>query len=153
MTTYEHRQIAHFLIFVQLLIIALAVPLLLLTGEMPVLLFLVIAVTAACIVAVIAVFLKTRVDGDGVSWALTFGFPRGFVAFSNITTIERTKLGLLEGYASSGEFTTRSGWLWSPGGREAVTILTRDGRRVTLGTNRQQQLYEAIVERLSKPIA
>ena len=101
---------------------------------------------AAVLLAVAILFttLTTRVDADGVSWAFTAGRPGGSLAFSDIANVELTTTKFwLEGYGI--HWTIWHGWLWNVAGYGAVMLTTRDGKRITLGTDDPQGLFNAIV--------
>ena len=93
--------------------------------------------------------LKTRVDERGVSWAFTFGVPRGSIAFGDIAKVEIARTGWREGYGI--HWTFWHGWLWNVAGRSAVMLYTKRGNVITLGTNDPHGLYDAIVSRLPNP--
>ena len=86
--------------------------------------------------------LTTQVDPSGVSWSLTFGMPRGHVAFADLDRAEPATTNILEGWGV--HWTIWHGWLWKMWGFRAVQLFLRSGRRITLGTNDPHGLLAAI---------
>ena len=88
--------------------------------------------------------MQTRVDRNGVSWSLAWGWPGGHLPFANIAAVEPTELNWLERGNSGLTWTMWHGWLWHAAGSHAVEITKTDGGRLTLGTDDPQGLADAI---------
>jgi len=139
MQTYEHTQRAQWMVLL-LAVIAVAMAMgAFIYGPLQMLFLPAIIV----LIAIAFTTLSTRVDANGVSWAFTLGWPSYHVAFSEIDTLDVTTTNFwLEGYGI--HWTIWHGWLWNVSGYGAVMIRTRDGSRVTIGTDDPQGLFEAI---------
>lgn len=99
-------------------------------------------VAAMCVVFI---QLTTRVDQRGVSWSFTLSAIGGFIPFEEIADVQATTTRFWEGWGI--HWTILHGWLWNVAGFQGVMICKKDGRRVTLGTNDPQGLYEAILSK------
>jgi hypothetical protein len=86
--------------------------------------------------------LQTHVDETAIAWAFTFGFPAGRIALDDLANAAITETNLLEGWGI--HWTIWHGWLWNVQGFQAVELVRRDGRTVTIGTDDPQGLLEAI---------
>jgi hypothetical protein len=136
MQAYEHRQWAPWSIVILLVLIALTSAARH-DGEGVVALLLFFAIIAAGFAR-----LTTQVDRNGVLWSFTFGVPGGHLNFADLDHAELTRTNLLEGWGV--HWTLWHGWLWNVSGFRAVELFYRSGRRVTLGTDDPQGLFDAI---------
>jgi len=109
-----------------------------------------VAIAVIGIAGVIFTRLTIRVDANGVTWHLGWGWPGGALATSEIERAEITRTSLFEGWGI--HWTIWHGWLWNVGGFQAVEITKTDGSRITLGTDDPQGLFQAI-ERFRKGAA
>ena len=87
--------------------------------------------------------LNTSVDAASVQWAFGWGWPAGSLALAEIASVEITQTNLVEGFGI--HWTIWHGWLWNVGGFQAVELHTLSGKRITLGTDDPEGLYDAIV--------
>jgi hypothetical protein len=92
--------------------------------------------------------LKTRVDERGVSWNFGLSLPIGEIPFDEITDVQMTQTGMLEGFGI--HWTPRLGWLWKVSGRDAVMIRKKNGGIITLGSDDAAGLYAAITDCMIK---
>jgi hypothetical protein len=136
MQAYEHRQWAPWSILVLLVIIAAAST----AHRVPEALY-VFWVFLAIVVFGFA-RLTTQADRNGVMWSFTFGVPGGHVSFADLDHAEITRTNFFEGWGI--HWTVWHGWIWNVSGFRAVELFYRNGRRVTLGTDDPQGLFDAI---------
>jgi hypothetical protein len=80
--------------------------------------------------------------GDVLRACRRFGVPGGHVSFADLDHAEITRTNLFEGWGI--HWTLWHGWLWNVSGFRAVELFYRGGRRVTLGTDDPQGLFDAI---------
>lgn len=140
MMPYEHRQASQWMV----LILAIAAVLFAIAAFVSGAYAALVAPVVLIACAILFTTLQTRVDANGVSWAFTAGFPGGHLAFDEIADVAITTTNAwLEGYGL--HWTIWHGWLWNVSGYGAVMLTKRDGKRVTLGTDDPQGLYDAIV--------
>jgi hypothetical protein len=136
MQAYEHRQWAPWSIVIVLVLIA-AISYARHGGEALVALLVFVG-----IIVVGFARLTTQVDRNGVLWSFTFGVPGGHVNFADLDHAEITRTNMFEGWGI--HWTVWHGWLWNVSGFRAVELFYRNGRRVTLGTDDPQGLFDAI---------
>ncbi|HEY1975764.1 MAG TPA: hypothetical protein VGG89_04445 [Candidatus Baltobacteraceae bacterium] len=144
MPTYEHRQFSPGI----LLVVAVTFYALYragLTGPDSTAHLAAFAVVAAMCIGFVQ--LTTRVDSRGVAWSFTIGIPGGVIAFEDIDEVQTTTMRFWEGWGI--HWTILHGWLWNVAGYQGVMITKKNGRRVTLGTDDPQGLYEAILSKTS----
>jgi hypothetical protein len=136
---YEHRQSSQWVVLIMVVMAVAFAMAAFMTGAYA------LFPMAALFVAVGLDFstLTTRVGADGVSWSYTLGWPSGALLLGDIAKAEVTTTNVwLEGYGI--HWTIWHGWLWNVSGYGAVMMTTRSGRRITLGTDDPQGLYQAI---------
>ncbi len=76
-----------------------------------------------------------------VEWWFGFGWPRGRVLLDGLVDASATRGTLWQGW---GIYLTIAGWLWNVRALNAVRLRTAGSGSVLLGTNRPQELLDAI---------
>lgn len=106
--------------------------------------FLVAAIASAVVPIATVTFssLTIVVRDDAIVWWFGVGIPRGRLPLQDVTDASAARIAPWQGWTGI-HFTTR-GWLWNVGPGAAVRLRASSGRNVLLGTNRPQELLDAV---------
>ncbi|MFO1114875.1 MAG: hypothetical protein U1E28_04275 [Beijerinckiaceae bacterium] len=140
MSAYRHTQTG----WTMRLLAVGAAPLVVLldrTGEMRHNTPLLVVFAAVSILGLLFSSLTIEVDAEEVRWFFGPGVWRKSIARSEIASAIPVVNPWWSGYGI--RFMSR-GWLYNVGGRDAVEIMTKDGRMVRLGTDEPQSLARAL---------
>lgn len=104
-----------------------------------------LAIVASAAAMVVSGLLFTSltivVDGERLTWHFGAGVARRSVPRAEIVSVEPARTTWLEGWGI--HFTGR-GWLYNVGGRDAVLVTLRGGKRFLLGTDEAGALAAAL---------
>ncbi|HTX59028.1 MAG TPA: hypothetical protein VMH02_05065 [Verrucomicrobiae bacterium] len=143
---YRHEQVGRLLIAYLAAIAAAALAVLgfyAAAPSTPLLSKIVLAIVFVVPLLAIAAFarLTVCVEGSGVRWGLTFGFPGGFVPFDQVESVEIVPVSFWYGI---GIHLTVRGWVWNVALGRGVQIHRRAGLPIVLGTDDPEGLLQAI---------
>jgi hypothetical protein len=86
--------------------------------------------------------LSIRVEDGTLAWSMTFGFPAGRIAVSDIVETTIVPVTLLRGGIGIHGYPGR--WLWNVALGQGVSVQKADGNVVILGSDEPQALLDAI---------
>jgi hypothetical protein len=86
--------------------------------------------------------LSIRVEDGTLAWSMTFGFPSGSMAVSEIVQTQIVPVTLWRG--GIGIHGYPGNWLWNVALGQAVKVQKADGNVVVLGSDEPQALLDAI---------
>lgn len=98
-------------------------------------------VTVVLLLALMFSSLTIAVREDEVVWWFGLGWPRGRMLLADVLDAAATRTTPLQGW---GIHLTTSGWLWNVSGLNAVRLRNANKHIVLLGTDRPQELLDAI---------
>jgi hypothetical protein len=138
-------------LFVVILIVVAVIVLAVLSTGASRLLGAVIALGSLGLVAalILTASLETTVDGDAVTVAFHFLWPKRRIRISDVRKAEATRYSPLLDYGGYGVRFGFRGWAWSVSGDEGVLVETNDGSRLMIGSRRPKDL-EAAIERAKR---
>jgi hypothetical protein len=138
MASYRHTQIGLVVVAVLAASIALIAALALTTERHPAVLIVLLALVVA-----LALFFSLTVEIRGSELAVSFGigFPRFTYQLSRAREVRVVRNPWYYGW---GIHLTPDGWLYSVSGFLAVEIVFADGRKVRIGTDEPNALYQAV---------
>ena len=105
-----------------------------------------LAIVAAVLVillvtAVVFSRLTVRVENHELSWRFGLGLLEHTVPLSDIVSADVVTNPIWAGY---GVRRLPNAWLYNVSGRQAVELVTRDGRRVRVGSDEPEALLQAV---------
>ena len=141
---YKHRQIAHVINSLVVIITILVIPLFAMLGEP-----LLIAIILGIMVFALLLFysLTIRVDDRTLNFYFGIGLIRRSIPLSTIKSCTETTTPWYHGF---GIHYTGEGWLFNVSGFFAVEIILENGKRFHLGTDEPKELCRVVNEAMKK---
>lgn len=133
--------------------VALAIGAMVLTAlssdDAPPLYLLALVLAVACLLLLTFSALSVAVGGTTLEWHFRFGFWRKRILLADIASVEPKRVPWWYGI---GVRRTPDGWFYSVGGRGAVAVTTRAGRKVVIGSRTPDRLADAVCQRLPQTV-
>ena len=112
-------------------------------GALPAPALAIVGMVLVILLATAVVFsrLNVRVDNGELSWRFGLGFLEHKVPLSDIVSADVVTNPIWAGF---GVRRLPNAWLYNVSGRRAVELVTRDGRRVRIGSDEPEALLQAV---------